>query len=117
MTTNYAHGHDAEQIAADYLKGKGFQIVELNWKTRYCEVDIVADKDDVVYLVEVKYRKTNTQGGGLDYITPKKLGQMQFAAELWVSNHDWQGEYQLAALEVSGEDFAVTDFITDVAIS
>lgn len=39
---------------------------------------------------------------------------MRFAAELWVSDHGWKGEYQLAALELTGESFDVTAFITDI---
>lgn len=106
--TNYATGHDAEKRAADYLKQHGYKVIELNWKTKYCEIDIVAQKDKTIYFTEVKYRKSTRYGSGLDYITPKKLQQMGFAAEMWVSNHDWQGDYQLAALAI---DAAHIDFI------
>lgn len=114
MTTNYTRGHLAEEYAADFLEEQGFTIQELNWKTRWCEIDIIAIKQDVVYLVEVKYRKSTKQGMGLDYITQQKLKQMQFAAELWVSNNNWLGEYQLAAVEITGQDFRVTNFVTEI---
>lgn len=70
--TNYAHGHYAERIAADYLVRLNFKIVDTNWKTKWCEIDIIVQKDGVMYFTEVKYRKTTNQGAGLDYITPKK---------------------------------------------
>src|SRR5688500_13259101 len=85
VMSNYSAGHRAEKTAAEYLTYKGFTVRELNWKTRYCEIDIVAEKNNALYLVEVKSRTNNKQGIGLDYITPKKLRQMQFAAEMWVS--------------------------------
>ena len=107
--SNYATGHDAEKQAAEYLKSQGFQIKELNWKTRYCEIDIVAEKDGTIYFVEVKYRRTAKQGYGVDYITPKKLKQMQFAAEMWVSNYDWSGDYQLAVVSIDGEEISFID--------
>lgn len=107
--TNYSAGHDAEQVAADYLKQKGFKIRECNWRTKYCEIDIVAEHDVAIYFVEVKYRKNNNQGFGLDYVTPKKLQQMAFAAEMWVSNHDWAGEYQLAAIGIDGSEITFID--------
>ena len=99
--TNYATGHDAEKAAAEYLEEQGYKILELNWRTKYCEIDIVASKDKRIYLVEVKSRKTLFQGSGMDYITRKKLNQMKFAAEMWVSKHKWQGDYQLAAVSIS----------------
>jgi uncharacterized protein (TIGR00252 family) len=111
--TNYASGHAAEEVAAEYLSRQGYEILEKNWRTRYCEIDIVARHKNTVYFVEVKYRRTNKQGSGLEYVTPKKLQQMQFAAEMWVSDHKWKGGYQLAALEVSGENYEVTNFLTD----
>jgi len=107
--SNYSAGHSAEIKAADYLKTLGFKIKELNWKTKYCEIDIVAEKDKAVYFVEVKSRKTSSQGFGLDYITPTKLKQMRFAAEMWVSNHNWQGEYQLAAVGIDGDEITFVE--------
>jgi Holliday junction resolvase-like predicted endonuclease len=85
-----------------------------NWRTRWCEIDIVAERRGVLYFCEVKYRRTNRQGGGLEYITPKKLGQMRFAAESWVHTHAYSGEYQLCAIEVSGANFAVTAVAKDL---
>lgn len=107
-------GLKAETAAADYLKAKGYEIKQRNWRTRWCEIDIVAEKDGAVYFVEVKYRKTTTWGGGLDYILPAKLRQMRFAAEMWVSQHDWQHDYSLAAIEVAGSEFEVTQFIKSI---
>ncbi len=114
MTSNYVQGHHAEEVAAEYLRNLGYKITELNWKTKHCEIDIVVQKDQVAYFVEVKYRTTTDQGSGFDYITSKKLKQMQFAAELWVNSHDWDGEYQLAGVEVSGDDFQISGFITEL---
>lgn len=104
-------GHRAEVVAADYLLRKGYRIIEQNWRTRYCEIDIVAFKHQTVHFVEVKYRVADTQGGGLDYITPAKLRRMSFAAQAWVQRHGWRGDYALSAAAVSGPQFAVTAFI------
>ncbi len=109
--TNYATGHKAEVRAADYLKKRGYKILNLNWKTKYCEIDIVAQRKNTIYFVEVKYRKGSAQGIGLDYITTGKLRQMKFAAELWVVNNQWLGEYQLAALSMSNNEIIFIDEI------
>lgn len=112
--TNYAHGKLAEDAAAVYLQQQGYRIIETNWRTRYCEIDIVAEQAKTVYFVEVKYRLSGTQGSGLEYITAKKLQQMSFAAEMWVQSHGWSNPYQLAAIAVSGPDYVVTDFVTEL---
>ena len=104
-------GKRAERAVAEYLQVKGFKILEHNWRTKWCEIDVIAKKGETVFFVEVKYRESSRQGDGLDYITPKKLDQMTFAAELWVSSHNWQGEFCLAAAAVSGDDYSVTSFI------
>lgn len=107
--SNHTTGHEAEKQAAEHLKTLGFKIQDINWKTRYCEIDIVAEKDGAVYFVEVKYRRNARQGYGTDYITPKKLKQMTFAAEMWVQQHDWDGEYQLAAVSIDADDITFID--------
>jgi Holliday junction resolvase-like predicted endonuclease len=111
--TNVSTGRQAEVAAAEYLREKGFTVVEQNWRTRYCEIDIVGRLGNTVYFIEVKYRKSAAQGTGLDYITPKKLNQMRFAAEMWVQEKSWTGEYRLGAIEVSGPAFEITDFVSD----
>ncbi len=110
--TNYAHGHDAEKYAAEWLRERGYEIIALNWRDRRAEIDIVARHGhEPLRLIEVKYRASSTQGDGFAYITPAKLRQMAFAAELYVAKERYAGEYTLAALELSGGDYVVTGFI------
>lgn len=90
-------GRKAEERVAAYLRQHGYRILSQNWRTRYCEIDIVALKERTIYFVEVKYR---SHGCGLDYVTATKLRQMRFAAQLWIATKNWQGDYELAAIEV-----------------
>jgi Holliday junction resolvase-like predicted endonuclease len=107
--SNFAAGHNAEKRAAKYLESRGFRVHELNWKNRYCEIDIVAEKDKVAYLAEVKYRRTAKQGHGFEYITPRKLKQMRFAAEMWVQAHQWTGDYSLLVMSMDGDTITLID--------
>lgn len=107
-------GQQAEGAATQHLQGQGFKIITRNYRTPRCEIDIIAQKDDCIYFVEVKYRASGNQGSGLDYVTLAKQKQMQFAAYLWTSEHDWAGEISLAAIEVSGADFQVDSFIESI---
>jgi uncharacterized protein (TIGR00252 family) len=108
-------GRRAEQVAADYLRAKDYQVLAQNWRTRWCEIDLIVSKQRVVYFVEVKYRGNARQGSGLDYITPRKLAQMHFAAEFWLArNQTATGDYRLAALEVTGQDYSVTAWLDEI---
>ncbi len=112
--TNYSVGHHAEQVASAYLLREGYKIRDINWRTKYCEIDIVAEKSKTIYFVEVKYRKSTLFGSGLEYITKNKQKQMSFAAELWCSKNEWVGDYQLSAIEITGNNYQDTNFVIDI---
>ena len=94
-------GREAETRVAEYLKKRGYKLLDQNWRTRYCEIDLVMSKNGTVYFVEVKYRSSDTYGSGLEYITPKKLKQMQYAAEVWITAYHWVGDATLMGAQVS----------------
>jgi uncharacterized protein (TIGR00252 family) len=106
-----ATGSLAETAAAEYLQKQGFEMLERNWRSRWCEIDLIAKKGDIIYFVEVKYRRGSNQGEGLSYITPTKLKQMRFAANFWLAVQAFDGDCELAAVGLAGDDFAVTDFL------
>lgn len=107
-------GRAAEDVAAQFLTVKGCTVHQQNWRTRWCEIDIVASRGNIVYMVEVKYRARAAWGSGLDYITPKKLQQMRFAAEFWCAKYQWRGDYRLAAVELSGNPPQVVRAINSI---
>lgn len=112
--TTYDIGRKAERAASNYLEMRGYRIIERNWRRPRCEIDIIAEKDDTVLFVEVKYRKNDDQGGGLEAITPTKLKQMRYAATSWLAETKWRASSQLSAIELTGPDFTVTSFIDEV---
>lgn len=107
-------GRQAEDAAATFLRGKGFVICMQNWRTRWCEIDIVAQKAGCIYFVEVKYRGSDTWGAGLEYITPRKLRQMHFAAEFWMGTHSQFYDYRLAAIELTDDPPQVLTWCDDL---
>lgn len=106
-------GQNAELAVIEFLKEKGYKILDHNWKTPKCEIDIVAKKSKCVYFVEVKYRSSDDQGDGFEYVTPTKQKQMAYAAEVWTMSHKWTGEYCLSAASVSGVDYQI-EFIEEI---
>jgi len=105
-----AIGRRAEELVAEFLQNQGYKILGRNWRSKVCEIDIIASKGQIVYFIEVKYRQTDGQGDGLAYITPKKLKQLQFAARVWTQSAGWDGDYRLMGAAVS-RDGAIEELI------
>lgn len=84
MTTTEC-GSRAETLVARRLIQSGYVIIAQNWRTKWCEIDIIAKNERTVYFVEVRYRKNDQCGDGLASITPAKYRQMRLAANIWLS--------------------------------
>jgi uncharacterized protein (TIGR00252 family) len=109
-----ATGRKAEDAAAKFLKQNGHKLIAQNWRTKLCEIDLITQKANVVYFVEVKYRHSATHGDGLDYITRAKLKQMAFAAEYWLASSNSFDQYRLAAVALSGDPSKVDVWLDDI---
>lgn len=95
MTYQRKIGDKGEQIAADYLKDRGYQLLDKNFITRYGELDLVAFEGGTVVFVEVKTRTSTTFGLPEASITPAKMERIQNSALLWLQAHpeapeDWR---------------------------
>ena len=104
-------GDEGESAATNYLIQNGHVILDRNWKTKFCEIDIVSEQKGIVYFTEVKYRKSDAQGGGIAAITPKKLQQMKFAAEYYAVQKKLVTPLKLAVVTVSGAPARVEQFL------
>ncbi len=103
LATTRGIGNASETAAANELVRLGHNILERNWKTKYCEIDIISKKGDTMYFTEVKHRKNDKAGDGLAAITPKKLRQMGFAVKLYVhTKHLTDINLRLLAISTTG---------------
>jgi putative endonuclease len=69
---NRASGDLGEEIARRYLAGKGYEIVESNYRTRRGELDLISRHKDTLVIVEVKLRRGTGYGTPLEAVTPRK---------------------------------------------
>lgn len=104
-------GDEAETAAAEFLTANGHTVVARNWKTKFCEIDIVSKKGDTLYFTEVKYRKTALQGGGIAAITNGKLRKMKFAAELYAHAYGLSHNLRLAVVAATGQPPVVETYL------
>jgi ribonuclease HII len=105
-------GDAAETKVVAHLKKAGHEILARNWRTKFCEIDIVSRLGDTVYFTEVKHRKADMQGGGMAAITPKKQKQMAFAAEFYATSNKLSGNnLLLAAASTTGVPPRIVDYL------
>ena len=74
-------GTKGELLAANFLKNKGYQILETNWRTGKKEIDIIAESSDSIVFVEVKTRSNFDFGFPEEAVTESKKKLLKFAAE------------------------------------
>jgi len=80
-----AIGSSYERAAANYLEEQGLVIIEKNWRTKWCEVDLVArDAKGAIHIIEVRYRASSDSGDGLESISQRKQRQLIHAARRWI---------------------------------
>ncbi len=106
-------GKRGEDAVCEFLEREGHKIVARNYKTYFYEIDIVSTCGEMIYFTEVKYRKTDVQGGGLAAVDEHKLKQMEYAAECFMKHHKqtFDGFNPLLAVaDVGGEDFEVKEW-------
>ena len=78
-------GKKGEQLAVDFLVGKGYSIVERNYRFDKAEVDIIAQKNDTLAIVEVKTRSTKDFGNPQDFVKPKQIKNLVKAVDEYVN--------------------------------
>ena len=66
-------GKLGEELAVDFLEKKGYEILETNWVFDKAEIDIIAQKENILAVVEVKTRSTIEFGLPQEFVKPKKI--------------------------------------------
>jgi putative endonuclease len=84
-------GRHGEVLAARWLADQGLTVVELNWRCREGEIDVVALDGDEVVFVEVKTRRGIGWGHPLEAVTPVKLARLRRLAGAWLEAHPGTG--------------------------
>ena len=112
-------GAEGEKAAMEWLRERGYVIVERNWRTPPHEIDLITLTPDGHYhFVEVKTRKMDSLVGPTEAITPRKVRNLVAAANHFIQAHaiDTEAFIDLVAVEAdpaSGE-FAI-ELIPDIA--
>ena len=78
------YGKKSEIIASDFLKQKGYKIIEVNHKNKIGEIDIIAQDKEFLVFVEVKARMSRSFGDPLEAVDYRKQQKIRQVAELYL---------------------------------
>ena len=93
-------GQEGEQIAVDYLIKKGYKIKYRNYRYLKSEIDIIAQKDDVLAIIEVRSRSTGFIENIAETITKKKIGLLVSGADHYVIENDLDVEVRFDVVTI-----------------
>lgn len=85
-------GKLGEQFAMDYLLQNGYTILEKNWRYLKAEVDVIALKDGILAVVEVKTRSSDYFGAPEDFVNQKKIDLLITAINEYVITQNLEVE-------------------------
>lgn len=85
-------GNFGEQIAVQYLQEQGYKILETNFYTRYGEIDLICQKNNVIIFVEVKTRTSTDFGFPEEAVSRSKIRSLIRTATRYMinKNQPWQ---------------------------
>ncbi|WP_424529695.1 YraN family protein [Sphaerisporangium viridialbum] len=110
MAATHELGRHGEQLAVDYLRAAGLQILERNWCCPEGEIDILARDGPVLAVVEVKTRSGRSHGTAFEAVTPAKLARLRTLAARWLSGQpEWFASVRIdvIALERFAGEFSI----------
>ena len=101
-------GQIGEETVANYLKRKGYSVCGRNYRKKWGEIDLIAEKGSVIHFVEVK---TVSREIGSNFVSHetwlpeenverRKLGKLLRTIEIWLLEHQYDGKWQLDVVSV-----------------
>jgi putative endonuclease len=106
MTGKKKIGDKGEEDAVHFLCANGYEVLSRNYRYGRGEIDIIAQKDDVLIFVEVKTRKNAEYGYPETFVTESQQERIYLAAEEFTINKAWPGDirFDIIAILLDGEE-------------
>lgn len=102
-------GKAGEEAAQTYLRQKGYTIRDVNWRTGNMELDIVAENEEYLVMVEVKTRASATIMHPADAVNNTRIRRMVAAADLYIRKNeiDKETRFDIISMIPHGSDFEI----------
>ena len=97
-------GRWGEAKAAEFFRKKKYQIVGANFRSRFGEIDLIAENKKQVLFVEVKVRKNKDFGLACEFVTPSKRKKIKTTANVWLSQYPTKKDIRFDVIEIYAPD-------------
>ena len=106
-------GKLGEELAVEFLRKNGYEILETNWTFQKDEIDIIAKKENILTIVEVKTRSSIEFGLPQDFVKPKKIQLLVKAVDAYVIERDLDIDvrFDIIAIHKEGKSFVMDHLI------
>jgi putative endonuclease len=88
MSSSHNLGKKGEKQAADFLREKGYSVLEVNWRYQHKELDIIAEYNNELHIVEVKTRSSGIWQTIDEVVGISKQKNMIVAAEAYIEQNN-----------------------------
>ena len=97
-------GKFGEELAVEFLQQNGYDILETNWTFQKAEIDIIAQKDSTIAVIEVKTRSSIDFGLPQDFVKAKKIQLLVKAVNEYIVSNDLDVEVRFDIIAIYKED-------------
>ncbi len=104
MRDNKLLGRWGESLAAAYLREKGFAIAAANYRSRFGEIDLIAQDEAYVVFAEVKLRASSRFAEAREFVGAAKQARIRSTALLWLSQHESGRQPRFDVIEIYAPD-------------
>lgn len=109
MSSTHDLGKRGEELAARYLKEKGYAILETNWRFHHNELDLIARDGATLVIAEVKTRRSGALGEPEMAVTREKQRAIIRSANAFVKLRRWNGDtrFDILSILTDGEESSI----------
>lgn len=103
-----------EDRAREFLEGKGYRLIERNWRSRTGEIDLVCQNGDTLVFVEVRFRRKGALVEAGVSLTGKKLSRLRCSISAYMASKGLPMDtpWRLDAVLIDGQDMELVENIT-----
>jgi putative endonuclease len=100
MANHNELGKKGEKLATDFLLKNGYEIIIRNYTYQKAEVDIIAKKENVLVIVEVKTRTSANFGDPQEFLKPKQMQRIIKAVDFFVNDNEINTEVRFDIIAI-----------------
>ncbi|MBC9797446.1 YraN family protein [Sinomicrobium weinanense] len=104
MAEHNEFGKKGEDLATAYLQNEGYQILKRNYTFKKAEIDIIAQKENILSIVEVKARSSTDFQNLQDAVNKKKIQQIVKATDHYIVTNNIEKEVRFDIIAITGKD-------------